>query len=169
MWFRYYLSEYLVAVMETQGFNAYDCLYHIEKPSLIEKGLDLVDSHAELQMIKRKIQDNFVLNLLVRACPPPDTDFERQQCERLELSTVVCQEPIVFDLSEPPILVVDQQGVVFERQCSNSSTPHPPGVCTQESKNGNAKLKAVLEEEEEGYQGYEVYEDSVASTSDEDG
>ena len=60
----------LVAVMETQGFNAYDCLYHIENPSLGEKGLDLVDSHAELQKIKRKIQDKLVLDLLVRACPP---------------------------------------------------------------------------------------------------
>ena len=45
----------LVAVVETQGFNAYDCLFHIENPSLGEKGLDLVDNHAELQMIKRKI------------------------------------------------------------------------------------------------------------------
>ena len=79
------------------------------------------------------------------------------------------QEPVVYDLSEPHVLVVDQQGVVFESQCRSSSSPHPPGVCTQENKNANAKLKAVLEEEEEGYQGYEVYEDSDASTSDEDG
>ena len=107
-----------------------------------------------------------MLDLLVRACPPPDTDFELQQCEMPELSTVVYQEPVVYDLSEPPILYVDQEGVVFESQCSNSSTPHPAGVCTQESKNATAKLKAVLEEEE-GYQGFEAYEDSDAS--DEDG
>ena len=126
-------------------------MFHIENPSLGEKGLDLVDSHAELQKIKRKIQDKLVLDLLVRACPPPVTDFELQKCQMPELSTVVYQEPVVFDLSEPPILAVDQQGVVFESQCSNSSTPHPAGVCTQESKNATAKLKAVLEEEEEGY------------------
>jgi len=132
----------------------------------------LVDSHAELQMIKRKIQDNFVLNLLVRACPPPDTDFERQHFEKPDLSTVVYQEPIIYDLSEPPILVVDQEGVVFESQCSISSTHHPagpPGVCTQESKNATTKLKAVLEEEEEGYQGFDAYEDSDANAPDEDG
>src|SRR3989337_1795035 len=58
----------LVALMETQGFNAYDCLYHIENPSLGEKGMDLVDSNAELQMIKRKIKDKLEINLLVRAC-----------------------------------------------------------------------------------------------------
>ena len=157
----------LVAVMETQGFNAYDCLFHIENPSLGEKGLDLVDSHAELQMIKRKIQDKLVLNLLVRACPPPDTDFERHHCERPELSTVVYQEPVVYDLSEPPILAVDQEGVVFESQCSTHHPVAPAGVCTQESRNATNKLKAVLEEEEEGYQGFEAYEDS--DSSDEDG
>ena len=132
--------------METQGFNAYDFLYHIENPSLGENGLDLVDSNAELHMIKRKIQDKLVLNLLVRACPPPDRDFEMQQCEMPDLSTLVYQEPVVYDLSEPPVLTVDQQGAVFESQCSSSSTPHPPGGCTQESRNANAKLKVVLEE-----------------------
>ena len=157
----------LVAVMETQGFNAYDCLFHIENPSLGEKGLDLVDSHAELQMIKRKIQDTLVLNLLVRACPPPDTDFERQHFEKPYLSTVVYQEPVVYDLSEPPILAVDQEGVVFESQCSTHHPVAPAGVCTQESRNATNKLKAVLEEEEEGYQGFEAYEDS--DSSDEDG
>lgn len=73
----------------------------------------------------------------------------------------------MLDLSEPPILVVDQQGVVFESQCSSSTTAHARVVCIQESRNVNAKLKAVLEEEEE--EGYQGYEDSDASASDNEG
>nr|XP_020196112.1 actin cytoskeleton-regulatory complex protein PAN1-like [Aegilops tauschii subsp. strangulata] len=69
----------LVELRETQGFSVYDCLYHIENPSLGEKGLELVDSNAELQMIKRQNKETLVLNLLVRACPPPVSDFERQE------------------------------------------------------------------------------------------
>ncbi|KAE8801374.1 hypothetical protein D1007_23071 [Hordeum vulgare] len=38
----------LVALMETQGFHAYDCLVHISNPSLGEKELDLVDCNSKL-------------------------------------------------------------------------------------------------------------------------
>ena len=57
----------------------------------------------------------------------------------------------MLDLSEPPISPVDQQGVVFENQCSSSTKTHAPAVCTQENKNVNGKLKVVLEEEEESF------------------
>ncbi|KAE8789396.1 hypothetical protein D1007_36375 [Hordeum vulgare] len=63
---------------------------------------------------------------------------------------------IYFDVadSEPPIYVVDQEGIVFESQSSSSSAAHGTGVCTQESKNVKGKLKVVLElEEEDGYEG----------------
>ena len=141
----------IVAVMETQGFSVYDLLYHIENPTLGEKGLEMVESNADLQMIKRQMEESKskVLNFLVRACPPPVSHFQRQ-----ELSTVVCEEPVLYDLSEPPIYAVDQDGVVFESQSSSSNLAHGTGVCTQESKNVKGKLKAVLElEEEDGYEG----------------
>ncbi|KAE8819801.1 hypothetical protein D1007_02475 [Hordeum vulgare] len=77
-------------------------------PALGEKGLEMVESNVELQLIK----------------------------------------------SEPPIYVVDQEGIVFESQSSSSSAIHGTGVCTQESKNVKGKLKASLElEEEDGYEG----------------
>ena len=135
--------------METQGFSEYDLLFHIENPDLGEKGLEMVESNAELQLVKRQVEECKVLNLLVRACPPPCSQFERQ-----ELSTVVYEEPVLYDLSEPPIYAVDEEGVAFESQSSSCSVAHGTGVCTQESKNVKGKLKAVLEiEEEEGYDG----------------
>ena len=139
----------MIAVMETQGFSEYDLLFHIENPDLGEKGLEMVESNAELQLVKRQVEECKVLNLLVRACPPPCSQFERQ-----ELSTVVYEEPVLYDLSEPPIYAVDEEGVAFESQSSSCSVAHGTGVCTQESKNVKGKLKAVLEiEEEEGYDG----------------
>ena len=140
----------MIAVMETQGFSEYDLLFHIENPDLGEKGLEMVESNAELQLVKRQVEECKVINLLVRACPPPCSQFERQ-----ELSTVVYEEPVLYDLSEPPIYVVDEEGVAFESQSSSCSlVAHGTGVCTQESKNVKGKLKAVLEiEEEEGYDG----------------
>ncbi|KAE8776344.1 hypothetical protein D1007_51047 [Hordeum vulgare] len=136
------------------------------KPSgLGEQGLEIVVSNAELQMIKRKNKDTLVLNLLVRACPPTVREFEIQHSHKKDLSPIVYQEPVVFDPSEPPILVVDQQGVVSKSQYSSSSTAHAPAVCTQESRNLKAKLKEVHEEEEEEeeeYEGFDVYEDNDA-------
>ncbi|KAE8799011.1 hypothetical protein D1007_25632 [Hordeum vulgare] len=41
----------IVGVMETQGFSVYDLLYHIENPALVEKGLEMVENNAELQLI----------------------------------------------------------------------------------------------------------------------
>ena len=63
----------MVAVMETKGFSEYDLLFHIENPALGEKGLEMVECNAELQIIKRQIEESKVLNLLVRACPPPSS------------------------------------------------------------------------------------------------
>ena len=61
----------------------------------------------------------------------------------------------MYDLSEPAVLAVDDHGVVFQSQCSSSSTVQPTAMCTQESRNvSKGKLKVVVEEEallEEGY------------------
>ncbi|KAE8791304.1 hypothetical protein D1007_34298 [Hordeum vulgare] len=84
---------------------------------------------------------------------------EDQQSDQQELSTIVYEEHVLFDLSETHVFAVDQHGVVFESQFSSSITTHLPGACTQESQNVNAKLKFVLESEEEGYK-YDVYEGS---------
>ncbi|KAE8797274.1 hypothetical protein D1007_27519 [Hordeum vulgare] len=79
----------LVALMETQGFHAYDFLFHISNPSLGEKGLYLVDYNSELQMIKSTLKrniadDTLVLNMLARACPSPLSEFVRQECYEQE-------------------------------------------------------------------------------------
>ncbi|KAE8775421.1 wd repeat-containing protein 43 [Hordeum vulgare] len=81
-------------------------------------------------------------------------DAAESQFERQELSTVAYEEFVVYDFSEPPIYVVDQEGIVFESQSSSSSAAHGTGVCTQESKNVKGNLKVVLElEEEDAYEG----------------
>ncbi|KAE8771034.1 hypothetical protein D1007_57126 [Hordeum vulgare] len=109
----------VVAVMEIHGFSVYDLLYHIENPDLGEKWLEMVESNAELQLIKRQIEEWKVLNLLVRACPPPMSQFQRQ-----ELSTIVYEECVVYEFSVPSIYVFDQEGIVFESQSSSSSATH---------------------------------------------
>ncbi|KAE8816068.1 hypothetical protein D1007_06389 [Hordeum vulgare] len=124
--------------------------------------------------LKRNIvDDTLVLNMLARACPSRVSEFVRQecdeqqsdeqQCDEQELSTIVYEEHVLFDLSDTHVFVVDQQAG-FESQGSSSTIAHLPCACTQESKNVNDKLKCVLEEEEEeeeeeGYK-YDVYEDS---------
>ena len=61
----------------------------------------------------------------------------------------------MYDLSEPVVLAVDDQGGVFNSQGSSSTNVEASGFCTQESKNlGKQKLKSVMEDEvllEEGY------------------
>lgn len=133
----------IVEVMETQGFSVYDLLYHIENPDLGEKGLEMVESNAELQLIKRQIEDSKVLDFLVRACTPRVSQFQRQ-----EFLTVLYEESVVYDFSEPPVYVVDEDEIAFGSQSSSFSAAHGNGVCTQESKNVKGKLRAVLELEE---------------------
>ncbi|KAE8821817.1 hypothetical protein D1007_00003 [Hordeum vulgare] len=79
----------IVAVMETQGFSVYDLLYHIENPVLGEEGLEMVETNAELQLIKRQIKESKVLNLLVRACPPHVSQFKSQELSTLEYEELV--------------------------------------------------------------------------------
>ncbi|KAE8787385.1 hypothetical protein D1007_38703 [Hordeum vulgare] len=99
---------------------------------------------------KRNIgDDTLVLNMLARACPSPLSEFVRQECDEQqceeqqsdeqELSTIVYQEHVLFDLSETLVFAIDQHGVVFESQ-----------------------------EEEEGYK-YDVYEDSDGDLEMEEG
>ncbi|KAE8819911.1 hypothetical protein D1007_02085 [Hordeum vulgare] len=114
-----------------------------------EHGLELVDSNMKLQLIKRRNEERFVLDLLVRATPPPTSAGKKQQ-----LDAIVYYEPVIYDLSKPPVYAVDQQGVVFESQSSSSSSLVGPGFLTQESKIvKNPRLKAVVEEQNEGYDG----------------
>ncbi|KAE8810381.1 hypothetical protein D1007_12845 [Hordeum vulgare] len=147
----------------------------LERKLTREKGLDLVDSNSELQMIKSTLKrniadDTLVLNMLAGACPSSVSKFVRQECDEQqsdeqqsdekELSTIVYEEHVSFDLSDTHVFVVDQHGVVFESQGSSFTRAHLPGAYTQESKNVNDKLKCVLEEEEEERYKYDVYEDS---------
>ncbi|KAE8786858.1 hypothetical protein D1007_39317 [Hordeum vulgare] len=136
----------IVALMETQGFVVYDLLCHIENPCLGEQGLLLVESNAQLQKIKRHYEEVEVLNLLARACPSPVSQFQSQ-----ELCPIVYKEVVVYDMSEPPIYDVDQEGVVFESQSCSFSVSYATGVFTQESVNVKGNLEEddtfVLEEE----------------------
>lgn len=57
-----------------------------------------------------------MLNLSVtRGSAPISVEHNKQ------LQPIVYEEPVVYDLSEPPVYVVDQQGNVFESQCSSRS------------------------------------------------
>ena len=143
----------MVALMETQGFGIDDSLmFYMETPG--EQGLELVDSNVKLQLIKRQNEECLVLNLLFRACPPavsvPQKGFVRKQ----NLDITEYFEPVVFDLADPPVYAVDQQGVAYEGQSSCSIAPVGLAVLTQESRSVvNPKLKEVVEEEQDGYDG----------------
>jgi len=110
---------------------------------------------------------SLVLNLLVRATTPfvcqIEEDLVRPNysnvCQRREenLATILYRPPVVYDLSEPAVLAVDQQGVVFHSQC------------TQESRNfSKEKLKAVMEEEAVLEEGHNNSDDSEAAAYDSD-
>lgn len=153
----------LYALMETQGYRYSDALYHMDNTGIgeqREKGLELIDSNLKLQQIKKQYEETRILNLLVRATEPVSSVYHRE-----ELAPIVYQPPVVYDLSEPPVLAVDDQGIIFESQCSSYSAVQPPAICTQESRNVRKdKLKAVMEEEkEEGYKSADNFEGAYNS------
>ena len=144
----------LYALLHTQGFTFSDELYHMENTCIGEQrehGLDLIDTNIKLQNIKKQHEHTLVLNLLVRATATDSAAIQRNA----ELQTILYAPPVVYDLSEPAVLAVDDQGVVFNSQGSSSTNVGASGFCTQESKNlGKQKLKSVMEDEvllEEGY------------------
>ena len=153
-----YLNLY--ALMRTQGFNFSDELYHMGNTCIgvqREHALDLIDTNIKLQQIKKQNEDSLVLNLLVRATSFVSTAYHVSE---EKLATVLYEEPVVYDLRDPPVLAVNDHGVVYESQRSNSSAlVQPTGMCTQESRNvSKRKLKSVMEEEEE--EGYKSTDDS---------
>lgn len=144
----------LYALLHTQGFTFSDELYHMENTCIGEQrehGLDLIDTNIKLQQIKKQHEHTLVLNLLVRATATDSAAIQRNA----ELQTILYAPPVVYDLSEPAVLAVDDQGVVFNSQGSSSTNVGASGFCTQESKNlGKQKLKSVMEDEvllQEGY------------------
>ena len=158
----------LYALMHTQGYSFSDELYHMKnlgRGEEREHGLELIDTNIKLQQLKKEYEHSLVLNLLVRATTPfvcqIEEDLVRSNynnvCQRREenLATILYRPPVVYDLSEPAVLAVDDQGVVFNSQGSSSTNVEASGFCTQESKNlGKQKLKSVMEDEvllQEGY------------------
>ena len=143
----------MVALMETQGFSIDDSLmFYMETPG--EQGLELVDSNVKLQLIKRQNEESLVLNLLFRACPPAVSVPQKGFVQKQNLDITEYSEPVVFDLADPPVYAVDQQGVAYEGQSSSYIAAVGPAVLTQESRSVlNPKLKEVVEEEQDGYDG----------------
>jgi hypothetical protein len=96
----------------------------------------------------------------VRAATPASTVNHKVE----ELATVLYQPPLVYDLSESDVLLVDDHGVVFQSQCGSSSTvqpTQPTAMCTQESRNvSKGKLRVVVEEEALLEEGYKSSDDS---------
>ena len=125
----------------------------------------MIGTNIKLQQLKKEYEHSLVLNLLVRATTPfvrqIEEDLVRSKysnvCQRREedLATILYEPPLVYDLSEPAVLAVDKEGVVFHSQC------------TQESRNfSKGKLKAVMEEEallEEGHNNSDDCEDAYDS------
>jgi len=160
----------LYALMHTQGYSFSDELYHMKnlgRGEEREQGLELIDTNIKLQQLKKEYEHSLVLNLLVRATTPfvcqIEADLVRSNysnvCQRREenLATILYRPPVVYDLSEPAVLAVDQQGVVFHSQC------------TQESINfSKEKLKAVMEEEAVLEEGHNNSDDSEAAAYDSD-
>ncbi|KAE8785684.1 hypothetical protein D1007_40589 [Hordeum vulgare] len=122
----------LYAVLQTQGFYFSDELYHMRNLGIGEErehGLELIDTNIKLQQVKKEYNDSLVLNLLVRATPTE------------KLAAIVYRPPILYDLSEPVVLVVDPEGVVFH------SNPSQPTAFA--SKNNNSQLAEEEDEEED--------------------
>ncbi|XP_044454122.1 uncharacterized protein [Triticum aestivum] len=87
---------------------------------------------------------------LVDTVSVPQKGFVRKQ----NLDITEYSEPVVFDLADPPVYAVDQQGVAYEGQSSSYIAAVGPAVLTQESRSVlNPKLKEVVEEEQVGYDG----------------
>ncbi|KAE8811690.1 hypothetical protein D1007_11481 [Hordeum vulgare] len=124
----------LYAVLQTQGFYFSDELYHMRNLGIGEErehGLELIDTSIKLQQVKKEYNHCLVLNFLVRATPTE------------KLAVIVYEPPVLYDLSEPAVLVVDPEGVVF-----HSSPSQPTAFCTQESINFRKdNLKVIMEEE----------------------
>ena len=107
-------------------------MFYMETPG--EQGLELVDSNVKLQLIKRQNEESLVLNLLFRACPPAVSVPQKGFVQKQNLDITEYSEPVVFDLVDPPVYAVDQQGVAYEGQSSCSIATVGPAVLTQESK-----------------------------------
>ena len=161
----------LYALMHTQGYSFFDELYHMKnlgRGEEREHGLELIDTNIKLQQLKKEYEHSLVLNLLVRATTPFVCQIEQEDllrsnysnfCQRREenLATILYRPPVVYDLSEPAVLAVDQQGVVFHSQC------------TQESRNfSKGKLKAVMEEDAVVEEGHNNSDDSEVVAYDSD-
>jgi hypothetical protein len=146
----------LYALMQTQGFSFSDELYHMKNLGIGEErehGLELIDTNIKLQQLKKDYEHTLVLNLLVRATTPVSNVCQREE----ELATVLYEPPTVYDLSEPAVFAVDEEGVVFQSQCSSSTTQPVRGNFSK------GKLKAVIEEEPLLEEAYNSSDDSEAA------
>lgn len=93
-----------------------------------EHALDLIDTNIKLQQIKKQNEDILLLNLLVRATTFVST---ASHVSEEKLATVLYEEPVVYDLRDPPVLAVNDHGIIYESQSSNSSAlVQPAGMCT---------------------------------------
>ena len=137
----------VLALIETQGYGSTNLVYFDQGIGF--HGLQKIDSNAKLQQLKRQHKDAKLLNLSIFKGSTPVIEDENKQL-------LPYQEPIVYDLSEPPLFAVDEQGIVFESQGSSRNvllTEESKNVVgTQESKNaknhkGKGKLKQVVEED----------------------
>lgn len=111
----------LVVLVGTQGYSICDSMYYIKTPGIGVQGLELIDTNAKVQQIKEQNEESMVLNLSAmrgrsaKICTPVSVEHNTQ------LQPIVYEEPVVYDLIEPPAYAIDQQGNVFKSQCSSRS------------------------------------------------
>ncbi|KAE8802453.1 wd repeat-containing protein 43 [Hordeum vulgare] len=155
----------LYVVLQTQGFYLSDELYHMRNLGIgeeREQGLDLIDTNIKLQELKKELNHSLVLNLLVRST----TTYLAASAgtEEDKLAAIVYEPPVLYDLSEPTVLVVDPEGVVF-----HSNPSQPTAFCTQESINFRKdNLNAIIEEEPVFEQSHNSSDDAYDSDNNSD-
>ena len=131
----------IVAMIETQGYGIRDSIF-----CRTESKMELVDSNAKIYELLEQFQSTQCLNLIVKSGRAAVAAVVAEQVPEAEISVgsvIKFAEPVVYDLSPPPVYVIDEQGSVLPTQ------PFNPYVCTQESINVDKGKSIDLEEEEE--------------------
>ena len=144
----------VLALIETQGYSIRDSIYCRKGV-----GLELVANNAKIYELLDYFNSSKVLNLIVKrgraaasiilsqaSLAAPASTIPSQASSPASASIIQYRPLVVYDLTGPPVYVVDDEGFVVESEGGTvgSQTEANPYVCTQESINVD-KGKAVEE------------------------
>ena len=133
---------HIVALMETQGYGIMDSIYCRKG-----EGMELVESNRKIYELLDYFEHTKILNLIVkrgRPAVPKEKLHVNKIATKAGGSLVRYADPVVYDMSPPPVYVVDNEGSVIASQTGFYNTN--PYVSTQESTNWAAEKGKAIEE-----------------------